>query len=229
MLPSANARNGTGDRRDAAFVFDEQVGVGAWIGGHGEFVFDRAGGVAEKLDFQMFAAFAAGGIGDSRPREVADVQAVVAIVGAAVGRLTNEDRVVAVFGNDDREERILFGEHGVVDGRELEAVFVENRRERIEISLAKSDAFDLDREPLAFFGVDAIIVGVFILQRAGDTDVLFDRLRFVEVIVGFLLLDTRKGADEEGAVIGNAAFGAHGCQVFAQSAVLGHIERDADF
>ena len=98
----------------------------------------------------------------------------MAIIGPAIRCLANEDRVVAIFGNNDRHKRVLLGERRVVDRSELETILVENRHERIKISLPKADAFDFDGEPLALLGVDAIVIGVFVLQRAGYANVRRD-------------------------------------------------------
>ena len=91
----------------------------------------------------------------------------MAVIGSAIRCLANENRVVAVFRNNDRHKRVLLGERGIVDRSELETILVENRHERIKISLPKADAFDFHGEPFALLGVDPIVIGVFILQRAG--------------------------------------------------------------
>ena len=152
-LPSANGRNGTADGVTPCSSSTNQFRRCLWIGRHVDLSLDRPGRVAEKLHLQFLAAFAAGRIGDRRPRKVADVQAVATIVGTAIRSFANENRVLAVLGNDDRQKAILLGEHRVVDRRELESILIENRQEWIEKRLAEANAFDLDREPLAFLGV----------------------------------------------------------------------------
>src|SRR5262249_569416 len=130
-------------------------------------------------------------------RKVADVQAVMTIIGSAIGCLANEDRVVAVFRNCDRHEWILLGERGIVDRCELETILVEHRHERGEKSLPKAKAFDFYGEPLPLLGMDAIVIGVFVLQRAGDTDVRRDLLRLVEIVIRLFFINFGKSTDEK--------------------------------
>jgi len=133
------------------------------IGRHEHVAIDRAGRIAQELHLHLLATLTSGRVGYRGAGTVANVQAVPAVVGAAIGALTDKDRVIAVFWNLDRQKAVLFGEHGVINGSQLEALFIKDRQERIEEGLAQANSLDLDRQPLTFLGLDAEVVRVLVL------------------------------------------------------------------
>ena len=169
----------------------------------------RAKRVAEQLHGQGFACRPAGRVGGERLKEAADVDGVLPVV-RDEHRPLEDDRIVAVDGQLEREKRVLTVERRVVVHRDPLAGGVEDRDDRVvalrhgiplEV-VAHLHHVDLDREPLARLArhAEAVdVVGGAVGEDAGDGDVLLHPQRRVGGVVGVGLrlpfVDHRKGAD----------------------------------
>src|SRR5205814_5361832 len=103
----------------------------------------RAGDVSEEGDLGFLTGFSPGGEGDAGAGEGADVHAVDARPVAAVGRFAELDHVGAVGGGDDRGDRVLEQQGGVVVGGEVEALHVHDGHVRVKEGDAQAHPLDL--------------------------------------------------------------------------------------
>ena len=187
-------------------------------------MFDGAGGISDEGEFEGLAGFCAGGEDGTGAWEGADVEAVLAAVVAFVGGFADDDAVFAVFGGDDGGVGVVAEEGSVVAGVELEAFGVEDGDVGIEEGAAEAHGFDFDREALAFFEGDDVVVFVLISGDALDGGVEFDALVLVEGVVRLHFVDGGELADPEGADFGDAVCAAEADGVFAEAGVGGDGE-----
>ena len=151
-----------GRRGHALAVLGPGGKAGLGSGRKRELLRDRAARRADVGHVDRLPEPAAARINGQRAGERADVQAIVAAVGAAEGTLADLDHVGAVAGDDHRAGTVLAQERRVVGRRQHEAIGVHDRHRRIEERFAQPQALHLDAQPLALLGLDGIVVDVLV-------------------------------------------------------------------
>ena len=212
-------------RSGAGRVFRNEFEVGNLLAGELDLFHDVARRIAEEPYLDLVAQLASRGINGDRPRERADVQAVVRVSIPPVGTFADLDVILAVGRRDDRGGRVLLQEGRIVGGDELEPLRIENGDIRVEHCDAEPHALDLGADPLSFLRIDHEIIDVFRLDDSVDRHVEGNGLRSGELGVGLFFLNLAKRADVKRPVLGYAARGSHVGHVLAQPAVRRDLDR----
>ena len=93
---------------------------------------------------------------------------------------------------------------------------------------AQPNRLNFNRQALVLIQLQPKAIDILRRQRAIDSLVEFDLLRFFKTIVGFNLCDARKWTDEHAAKIRNTAVVANLCNVFTKPTVVIHRDDHLD-
>ena len=169
------------------------------VGRNGDVLFVDTGHVTEELDLHGFAGFATRGNDAAGAGIRADVEQVVGLAIAQVGRIANLDDVLSVFRNHARRDTIVPGQSGVVTGGQLKSSGVQDRDVGIkEVSPrreAEADSVSFGGEPFPLLAVDDVVVDIFAINASMDTVVVGDGLGCGELGVRLDLFGHRQRAD----------------------------------
>ena len=112
------------------------------------------------------------------------METVVAILIAAVGRLSQPNDIRAVRGHDQANERILQAELRVIHIRQHHALAVQHGQTRIEDTAAQAHAFNLRRQPVPLPGLYRETVYVLARDDTRDGRIKRHLLRLVGSLLG---------------------------------------------